>query len=141
VLPLAYLEDARAVADAHGLGLHLDGARVFNASVALGVPAATISRHFDSISVDHLQRDHANAERLADALRGLCEFDIGEDAVRTNMVFVPLRRGALPDVVEGMRQQGVLVYGSKDTLRLVTHFDFSEKQIKMVAEAFQRVLG
>jgi threonine aldolase len=57
------------------------------------------------------------------------------------MVFVPLRRGALPDVVEGMRQQGVLVYGSKDTLRLVTHFDFSEKQIKMVAEAFQRVLG
>lgn len=51
VLPLEYLAQARDFADRHGLGLHLDGARVFNASVKLGVPVTHISRHFDSVSV------------------------------------------------------------------------------------------
>ena len=36
---------------ARGLGLHLDGARVFNAAVHLKVPVTEISRHFDSVSV------------------------------------------------------------------------------------------
>lgn len=51
VLPLPYLHDARALCDAHGLGLHLDGARLFNAAVAAGVPAATITAPFHSVSV------------------------------------------------------------------------------------------
>ena len=51
VLPLDYLGRARKIADKHGLGLHLDGARIFNASVKLGVPVTEISRHFDSVSV------------------------------------------------------------------------------------------
>ncbi len=50
VLPLDYLADAREFSDQHGLGLHLDGARVFNASVKLRVPVADITRSFDSIS-------------------------------------------------------------------------------------------
>ena len=51
VLPLGYLQRAREFADAHGLGLHLDGARAFNASVKLGVPINAISRHFDTVSL------------------------------------------------------------------------------------------
>jgi threonine aldolase len=51
VLPLAYLADARALVRARGLGLHLDGARLFNATVALGVPVVEIARHFDTVSV------------------------------------------------------------------------------------------
>jgi len=50
-LPLDYLAEARRLVDRHGLGLHLDGARIFNASVRLGVAVTDISRHFDSISV------------------------------------------------------------------------------------------
>jgi threonine aldolase len=50
-LPLDYLAEARALCDARGLGLHLDGARLFNAAVAQGVPAIEITRHFDSVSV------------------------------------------------------------------------------------------
>jgi threonine aldolase len=50
-LPLGYLQDAADLARAHGLGFHLDGARLFNASTACGVPARTIARHFDSVSV------------------------------------------------------------------------------------------
>jgi threonine aldolase len=51
VLPLDYLRRARAFADAHQLGLHLDGARAFNAAVKLGVPIDAISRHFDTVSL------------------------------------------------------------------------------------------
>jgi threonine aldolase len=51
VLPHEYLVGARDLARAHGLGLHLDGARLFNAAVADGVPAREIARHFDSVSI------------------------------------------------------------------------------------------
>ncbi|PIE32204.1 low-specificity L-threonine aldolase [candidate division KSB3 bacterium] len=51
VLPLAYLERAEAFAKQHRLGLHLDGARIFNAAVKLDVPVKNIAHHFDSISI------------------------------------------------------------------------------------------
>jgi threonine aldolase len=51
VLPLAYLQQARATAAAHGLALHVDGARFFNAACALGVPAAALSATCDTLSV------------------------------------------------------------------------------------------
>ncbi len=50
-LPMGYLAEARAFADRHGLALHLDGARLFNAAVKHGVPASRIAGHFDSVSV------------------------------------------------------------------------------------------
>lgn len=51
VIALDYLAAARALCDRRGLALHLDGARVYNAAVALGVPVRKIARHFDSVSV------------------------------------------------------------------------------------------
>jgi threonine aldolase len=51
VLPLDYIEAASALARSRGLAAHLDGARLFNAAVASGVPAREITRHFDSVSV------------------------------------------------------------------------------------------
>jgi threonine aldolase len=51
VLPLAYLEAATSLAKRRGLARHLDGARLFNAAVASGVPARQITQHFDSVSV------------------------------------------------------------------------------------------
>ena len=50
-LPLDYLRQASALARDRGLGIHLDGARLFNAAVACGVPAREIARHFDTVSV------------------------------------------------------------------------------------------
>ena len=50
-LPLDYLRAAGDVARERGLGYHLDGARLFNAAVACGVPAREIARHFDTVSV------------------------------------------------------------------------------------------
>jgi threonine aldolase len=55
VLPMAYLAEASALAQKHGLARHLDGARLFNAAVALGgdpyAQARRICSHFDSVSV------------------------------------------------------------------------------------------
>ncbi|WP_199098843.1 low-specificity L-threonine aldolase [Dyella sp. ASV21] len=51
VLPLDYLRAAQAWARERGLGFHLDGARLFNAAVASGVPAREIAGLFDSVSV------------------------------------------------------------------------------------------
>lgn len=50
-LPLDYLAQAGAFARERGLAFHLDGARLYNAAVACGVPAAQIAGHFDSVSV------------------------------------------------------------------------------------------
>jgi threonine aldolase len=51
VLPLSYIEQAGALARQHGLGFHLDGARLFNAAVASHCSAHEIAGHFDSVSV------------------------------------------------------------------------------------------
>lgn len=50
-LPMKYLEQAAALARKRGLALHLDGARVFNASVKLGVSVKEICEPFDSVSI------------------------------------------------------------------------------------------
>lgn len=50
VLPVDYLKQARDFADHHGLSLHLDGARVFNAAVKLNLDVREITRYFDTVS-------------------------------------------------------------------------------------------
>jgi threonine aldolase len=51
VLPKDYLERASAFAKQHGLSVHLDGARAFNAAVKLNVPIKEIAQHFASVSI------------------------------------------------------------------------------------------
>ncbi len=51
VYPLEKIEAISAWARGHGLRLHLDGARLWNAVVATGVAAAEWAGHFDSVSV------------------------------------------------------------------------------------------
>ncbi len=45
-----YMRQVRIVADRHGLKVHLDGARVFNAAVALEVSVAELARDADSVA-------------------------------------------------------------------------------------------
>jgi threonine aldolase len=49
VIPLDYMARLRALAAEKNVPVHIDGARIFNAAVALGVPASDIARHGDSI--------------------------------------------------------------------------------------------
>ena len=51
VLSRKYLEEALTLAKRRNLSTHLDGARIFNAAVNLGMPAAELCRGFDTLSV------------------------------------------------------------------------------------------
>jgi threonine aldolase len=87
VLSPAYLAQVRALADRHGLSIHLDGARIFNAAIALGVSPVTLARDADSVSfclskglsapvgslvcgsADFVKRAHRNRKVLGGAMR------------------------------------------------------------------------
>src|SRR5947209_4150049 len=49
VLPLAYMAAVHGMAEDAGVPVHIDGARVFNAAVKLGVPASEIAAHGESL--------------------------------------------------------------------------------------------
>lgn len=51
VLPPDYFVAVRQLADRHNLKVHLDGARLFNAAVALNVPVQTFTAQVDSVMV------------------------------------------------------------------------------------------
>lgn len=50
LVPVETMAEIRSIADEHGLNVHLDGARVFNAAAALGVDVKEITRYADSVS-------------------------------------------------------------------------------------------
>ena len=52
IWPLERLAEMRTLADEHGLRLHMDGARLLNAVVASGIPAATFASYVDSVWLD-----------------------------------------------------------------------------------------
>jgi threonine aldolase len=45
-----YIDSVAALSKGHGLSVHLDGARIFNAAVALGVDVKELTRSADSVS-------------------------------------------------------------------------------------------
>ena len=51
VIEVQDLLEGRELVDEHGLGYHLDGARLWNAAVALGINPSEIAAPFDTVSV------------------------------------------------------------------------------------------
>ncbi len=51
VWPLAEIDDVAAVARAAGVRVHMDGARLLNAAIALGVPAGEIGSRVDTVTL------------------------------------------------------------------------------------------
>lgn len=176
-----------------GLAVHLDGARIFNAAVALRVPASTLAAPADSVMfslskglsapvgsllcgtqafierarrwrkavgggmrqagvlaaagivaltemVERLAEDHRRAKDLA---RGLAEVQglfVDPDQVDTNIVVVGVE-GRAPEIVERLRQQGVLAHAVTDrTIRLVTHRHISDEDVAEAVAAFRRAI-
>ncbi|HET6477947.1 MAG TPA: low-specificity L-threonine aldolase [Dehalococcoidales bacterium] len=50
VLTREYTEEISGLAHQHGLQVHLDGARIFNAAVALGIPARELAAPVDTVN-------------------------------------------------------------------------------------------
>jgi threonine aldolase len=184
VLPQAYLHAARELTTRRGLALHLDGARLYNAAVKLGVPAREITQYFDSVSVclskglgapigsvlcgsadliararrlrkmvgggmrqagllaaaglyalqhqvTRLAEDHANAERLAAALR---ELGYTVEPVQTNMVYAQV--GEQAGALKAFCAERGIVLTAAPRLRMVTHLDIASADIDQVIAAF-----
>jgi threonine aldolase len=49
-IPVGYFHGVRAIADRYGLAIHIDGARFFNATTALGVAPAEMAQYADSVT-------------------------------------------------------------------------------------------
>ena len=92
VHPLADLQDLRALTREQGVALHCDGARIWNASVASGVPLADYGAVFDTLSVC-----------LSKGLGAPVGSLVVTDAVRAAQA-----RGLRKRMGGGLRQAGVL---------------------------------
>lgn len=51
IYPLATIEKIRALAVRHGIPMHLDGARLFNAVAATTLPPTVYAQHFETVSL------------------------------------------------------------------------------------------
>ena len=50
VLPLSHMQAVYSLAQNHGVPVHTDGARLFNAAIHLGLPASALTKYTDSVS-------------------------------------------------------------------------------------------
>lgn len=50
-IPVSYMKEVYEIANSRGIPVHLDGARVFNAAIALGVDVTEITQYCDSVNV------------------------------------------------------------------------------------------
>ncbi|MCY0902325.1 MAG: aminotransferase class I/II-fold pyridoxal phosphate-dependent enzyme [Firmicutes bacterium] len=51
ILPVAYMQSVHELAHAHGVPVHLDGARLFHAAVATGTPIADFAAAADTVQI------------------------------------------------------------------------------------------
>ncbi len=183
----------RQLADDAGIGLYLDGARIFNAAVALDCPAdqlvspATMAmfclskglsapigslllgpedlidearsmRHMLGGSmrqagiiaaagivalneqIDQLQRDHANAKKLARGLAELptVELEIPAEEVDTNIIFFRARPPwTNQQIVDALAEENILALVLGERIRAVTHRHIDSDDIAAVLDVLR----
>ena len=126
VLPLAYLAQAREFVDKHQLALHLDGARVYNAAVALDVDVKEIAQYFDSMTIC---LSKGLAAPIGSLLLGSHEF-------------IAKARRLRKMVGGGMRQAGILAAAGKLALtEQVPQLKQDHANAKRLAEGLSEIDG
>ncbi|QSV17049.1 low-specificity L-threonine aldolase [Photobacterium ganghwense] len=126
ILPLSYLAQARAFADEHQLKLHLDGARVYNAAVALNIDITDISQYFDSMTI-------CLSKGLGAPIGSLV---LGDSA------FIQRTRRWRKVLGGGMRQAGILAAAAK--IALTDHIERladDHANARYLAEQLNQVAG
>lgn len=186
-IPLAQMQASAAAARSAGLAVHLDGARYFNAILALGCSSADLASCADTVSIcmskglgapagsvllgsvnlmnkarrhrkilggamrqsgvlaaaaihalDHnlpdLARDHANAVKLANTLKGM---NAGVVEIGTNMLFFTPSDGKTDQLRQHMAKAGIRLGGQSPAIRMVLHRDISDQGLAAAQAAFQ----
>ncbi|HEU5375934.1 MAG TPA: low-specificity L-threonine aldolase [Ktedonobacteraceae bacterium] len=104
VLPLSYLQEVQVFAHEHRVPVHIDGARVFNAATALGIPVSEIAQYADSLQFC--------------LSKGLCAPACSIVVGRRD--FIQRARGLRKMLGGGMRQAGVLAAPGLVAVRSMT---------------------
>lgn len=101
VVPRSVIAEGFAAADAHGISKHIDGARIFNAAVALGVDASQLVEGADTVSFCFSKGLGAPVGSAV----------VGEAALIEEIRYLRARMGG------GMRQVGILAAAASIALR------------------------
>ncbi len=126
VLPLSYLAQAREFVDANGLSLHLDGARVYNAAVALNIDVKEIAQYFDSMTI-------CLSKGLASPIGSL---------LLGSREFITKARRLRKMVGGGMRQAGILAAAGKLALtEQVEQLKLDHSNAKLLANQLAELPG
>lgn len=126
VTDVATMAGLRALCDEHGLHLHVDGARIFNAAVALGVEVAELSGSADSVSV-------CLSKGLSAPVGGL---------LAGSEEFVARARRARKMLGGAMRQAGVVAAAGIVALQTgIGRLAEDHLRARRIAEGLQQILG
>lgn len=126
VLSPGYMAEVHAIAHHHGLPLHLDGARVFNAAVALGVDVQAITRHVDSVQF---------------CLSKGLSAPVGS-IVAGSAAFITQVRRMRKLLGGGMRQAGVIAAAGIVALtEMVERLDEDHANARLLAEGLSQIPG
>jgi threonine aldolase len=88
--------------------------------------------------IERLAEDHANAQRLAEGLRGIPGIELKTPKPQTNMVYFRLAESSNvtpAELIEQMRKRGILA-----DLRLVTHRWINSEDVANVLTAFREIM-
>lgn len=125
-LPLSYMDAAGELAHQHGLALHVDGARLWNAAVALNVSPARLLQNADSVSV-------CLSKGLAAPVGSV---------VAGNKEFIRKARRMRKVVGGGMRQAGVIAAaGIVAITQMVERLSDDHANAKQLAVGLSRMEG
>jgi len=126
VVPIETMRRYRDLCNEHGLKFHLDGARVFNAAVALGVPVSEIAQYADSVNFC-----------LSKGLRS----PVGSLLVGSNE-FIEKARYWRKRLGGGMRQAGILAAcGIVSLTKMVDRLAEDHRRARALASALSELPG
>jgi threonine aldolase len=126
VIQLEEMMAVYEIAKTHGIPVHLDGARIFNASVALGVPVSRIAAQADSI--------------MFCLSKGLCA-PIGSMLVGSQ-TFIDRARKNRKLMGGGLRQAGIIAAAGLVALREMTdRLDEDHENAKHLAKELANIDG
>jgi len=94
--------------------------------------------------VDRLADDHANARRMAAAIRQIDRLELCGQTVDTNLLFfrVDPAWGTAEEFSAGLKRRGLLVLATApDTIRAVTHLDVTAEDVDRAIEILKEVAG
>lgn len=126
ILSLEEMEDITVRAHQRGIPVHLDGARVFHAAVALGCPVSHLTRSFDSVMVC--------------LSKGLCA--PAGSLLAGSLAFVKEAKRVRKRMGGGMRQVGVLAAAGLVALeKMISRLPEDHEKARRLAEGLSECVG